>query len=126
MSATKKKAERTAADAWDYLSSAMAAASDTAGRAASVAGDKSQDLAGKGQGLAGEAWARANAAAAALAGNRPRRPWGLIALAGVAGLAVGLLAAGAARRAIARDAEAEERELADTGVIITPTPETGR
>jgi len=110
MISTKSRAERTAADAWEYLSNAMTAAGDTAGKAASTAasnaGDKGHYLAGKGQDLAGEAWARANAAAAALSGTRPRRPWGLIALAGVAGLAVGFLAAGAARRAMARDAEA--------------------
>jgi len=110
-SSTVSKAERTAAQAWDYLSSAMA---ETVSKAAAVAGDKSQELGGK----ADEAWARANAAAAALAGRKPGRPWGLLVLAGLAGAAAGFAAATYARAALARQAEAEEREINDTAVIV--------
>ena len=175
------KAERTAADAWDYLSSAMASlgetAKDTANAAASRAGDlagqassTSQDLAGRAsdysdrlsrragelsrkadksstklrkqakkankkagkrghefagraQGAAGEAWTRANAAADALAGNKPRRPWGLIAGIGLVGIAVGWMAAAAARAKLEQQAEEDELARADNAVVITPTGE---
>jgi uncharacterized protein YjbJ (UPF0337 family) len=128
-SSTLSKAERTAAQAWDYLSSAMA---DTASRAASVAGDKSHELAGKSQQWAGRsqelagkasdvAWARANAAAAALAGRKPSTPWGLLLAAGLVGAAVGFAAATYTRTALAKQAEAEERELNETAVIVGGT-----
>ncbi|GAA2626588.1 hypothetical protein [Paractinoplanes durhamensis] len=126
-SSTLNKAERTAAQAWDYLSSAMA---ETAAKAASVAGDKGHELAGKGYDLAGkgyelagskadEAWARAGAAADALAGRKPGRSWGLVIVAGLVGAVAGFAAATYARQALARQAEAEERELNDTAVIVT-------
>ena len=123
MLATKNRAERTATEAWDHLSAAMAAAgqsareagkqtadlatdlADRAGRRRSSsrkatrkltgrAGRKSQQLARKGRDSADEAWSRANAAAAALAGRKPGRPWGLIlgvALLGGVGFTVSLL-----------------------------------
>jgi ferric-dicitrate binding protein FerR (iron transport regulator) len=111
MFSTSSKADRTAAQAWDYLSSAMSTAGETAAKAASVAGDRGHDL-------ADEAWLRASAAADALAGRRPGRPWALVALAGLAGVAVGWCAAVYARRALAQEAAAEERELAETAVIV--------
>ncbi|MEU4240942.1 hypothetical protein [Actinoplanes sp. NPDC026619] len=117
-SKTLNKAERTAAQAWDYLSSAMA---DTASKAASVAGDKSQQLAEQAGGKADVAWARANAAAAALAGRKPSTPWGLLIVAGLVGAAAGWAAATYARTALAKQAEAEERELNETAVIVGGT-----
>ncbi|GAA2690165.1 hypothetical protein [Actinoplanes palleronii] len=166
----KSRAERTAAQAWDHLSAAMAAAGETArdaGKQAADAADragrgtraladrtstladktsrrsrklatrvdkKSHKLAGKASkashelasragGAADEAWARANAAAGALAGNKPGRPWGLIAGVGLLGLAAGWVAASTARAALERQAENEELELAETAVVVTPTYE---
>jgi hypothetical protein len=143
MFATRKKTERTAAQAWDYLSSAMASAGESAkgaaGDIADKAGKKGQKLAAKartkaekrGQYLgakasdaADEAWYRANAAAAALAGRRPRRSWGMVAGAGLLGVAIGWAAASSARAALERQAEEEELELADTAVVVTPRGES--
>jgi hypothetical protein len=148
------KAERTGAQAWDYLSSAMAAAGDsareagrhtvdvTSAKAAKLTGEagrkstklanrasrKSSKLAGRAgsrvNAVADEAWARANAAANALAGHKPGVPWGLIVGAGLIGVAVGWAAASAARAALERQAEQEELELAETAVIVTPAPAT--
>ena len=138
MFSSKVKAERTAAQAWDYLSSAMAAAGESAkeagkytadvagGKAAKLAGQASKTglkLAGKPTGKADLAWSRANAAAAALAGRRPARPWGLIAGVGLLGIAIGWAAASSARATLERRAEAEELELAETAVVVTPTYE---
>jgi len=151
MFSKKQKAERTAAQAWDYLSSAMASAGDTArdagkhtvdvtsARAAHLAGQaskksskfageasrKSSKLADKASTKVGsaadEAWARAYAAANALAGRKPGLPWGLILGVGLLGAALGWAAATTARAALERQAEAEELELADTAVVVTPT-----
>jgi len=150
MFSSKNKAERTAAQAWDYLSSAMTAAGDTAreagkhtvdvtsARAAQLAGRasrksskfateasrKSSKLADQASSTVGsvadEAWARANAAANALAGRKPGLPWGLIIGAGLLGAALGWAAATTARAALERQAEAEELELAETAVVVTP------
>lgn len=172
MFSSKSKAERTAAQAWDYLASAMASAGESAreagkhtadvagGQAAKIAdvasgqaskfadvasskaakvaeqagkaGKKSHKLAakankhsaklaGKASGKADEAWGRANAAAAALAGRKPGRPWGLILGIGLLGVAVGWAAASTARAALERQAQNEELELAETAVVVTPT-----
>ena len=107
MFSTSSKAERTAEEAWEYLSSAMS----SAGEAASVATDRGHDL-------ADEAWRRAVAAADAQAGRRPGRPWGLLALTALAGVAAGWAAAAYARRALARQAAQEEQELAETATIV--------
>jgi hypothetical protein len=141
MLSSKNKAERTAAQAWDYLSSAMTAAGETAKHTAEMAGEaagkagrkrakatrraskKGQQLVGTASQKADEAWARANAAAAALAGHRPRRPWGLIAAVALTGVAIGWAAASSARAALERQAEEEELELADTAVVVTPARE---
>jgi hypothetical protein len=146
MFSSKSKAEQTAAQAWDYLSAAMASASDTAkdtgDKAAKLAGKasdqghklagkgykKSQKLAARSQKLAGRAggkadiaWGRANAAAAALAGRKPSQPWGLIIGVGLLGVAVGYAVATSARAALEKQAEQEELELAETAVVVTPT-----
>jgi hypothetical protein len=140
MSSRRNRAEQTAADAWDYLSSAMAAAGGTARDAgkqgADLAGSKAAVLAARAgkQGsryadkagrkvnkAADEAWARANAAANALAGRRPGRPWSLIIGIGLLGVAVGWAAASTARAALERQAENEQLELAETAIIVTPS-----
>ncbi|XVU27104.1 hypothetical protein ACQPZJ_08700 [Actinoplanes sp. CA-054009] len=138
MFTSKSKAERTAAQAWDYLSSAMAAAGDSAKDTADLAGKagrkarkasrkaskQSYKLAGKASDKADVAWARANAAYGALAGRRPSRPWGLIVGVGLLGAAIGWAAASSARAALERQAENEELELAETAVVVTPTYDT--
>lgn len=88
---------------------------------ATKASKKGGKLAGKASGKADEAWARANAAAAALAGRRSARPWGLIIGVGLLGVAIGWAAASSARAALERQAESEELELAETAVVVTPT-----
>jgi hypothetical protein len=136
----KNKSERTAAQAWDYLSSAMAAAGESAREAgrytADVAGSTAAGLSDRasrtGSKLADkasrkasaartEAWARANAAANALAGRKPGMPWLTIIGFGLIGVAIGWAAATTARAALERQAENEERELAETAVVVTPT-----
>jgi hypothetical protein len=162
MFSRKNKAERTAARAWDYLSSAMVAAgesardagrhtADVAGRTSTQLADtaskksaklvgtaskrsaKVADKAGKKSAklvdtagrrvkpAADEAWARANAAANALAGRKPGLPWGVIVGASLIGVALGWAAASSARVALERQAAAEERELAETAVVVTPS-----
>ena len=162
MFSRKSTAERTAAQAWDYLSSAVAAAGDnarTAGKqtaktaskqssvVADLAGEKSAWLAAeagrrgsrladragrrssqladeagtKAGAVAEEAWARANAAADALAGRRPALPWGLIVGAGLLGAVLGWVAASTAQAALARRAENEELEMAETATTPLPT-----
>ena len=127
MSSTTNIAERTATQAWEHLSSAMTTAGNAADRAASRAGKarrrggrKAHEPAGRASRRADEAWARANAAAAALAGRKPRLPWGLIAAAGLTGVAVGWAVASYARFELYRQAAAEEHELAETAVVVTP------
>ena len=151
MFSRKNKAERTAAQAWDYLTSAMAAAGDSARSAgrqtADVAGSKASGLADKASrksteltvatsrtsrkladrasrkvnSAADEAWARANLAANALAGHKPGLPWGLIIGFSLVGAAIGWAAATGARATLERQAENEELELAETAVVVTPT-----
>ena len=143
MSSRTDRAERTATQAWDYLSSAMGTAGETAREAADAAGSTATKLAGKagkqGSKLAGkarkkgnktgtrvnsvadEARARANAAAHALAGRRPGLPWGLLLGASLIGVAIGWAAASSARAALERQAENEELELAETAILVTPT-----
>jgi hypothetical protein len=155
MFSRKNKAERPAAQAWDYLSSAMITAGDTAreagqhtvdvtsSRAAQLAGQaskksskfaaeasrKSSKLADQASSTVGsvadEAWARANAAANALAGRKPGLPWGLIIGAALLGAALGWAAASTARAAVERQAEAEELELAENAVVVTPNKYDG-
>ncbi|GAA4963450.1 hypothetical protein [Actinoplanes utahensis] len=116
---------RAAEEAWEQLSHAWATAGDSAGKAAGKAGRTSRKLAGTAgdrvTSVTHEARSRANAAADALAGRRPRRPWGLILVVGLAGVAAGWAAASSARAALERQAENEEIELAETAVVVTPT-----
>lgn len=140
MFSRKNRAERTAAQAWEYLSSAMAAAGgsarDVGKHTADVAGAKASELADKASrksskladkasstvnAVADEAWARANAAANALAGRKPPRPWSLFAGIALIGAALGWAAATTARAALERKAENEELELAESAVVVTPT-----
>lgn len=150
MFSRKNKAERTAAQAWDYLSSAVATAGDsarevghhavdvtsnTASKLADRASKKSSKFAAQAQktgttlaGTAGdkvssakdEAWTRAALAADALAGKRPGIPWGLVIGVGLIGVAIGWAVAGAARAAAERQAQEEELELAESAVVVTP------
>ena len=150
MLSRKTKAERSAADAWEYLSSAVTAASESArdagshavdvtsttatklaGRAqkksskfAAEAADRGVELAGKAGRKAAaareEARIRALLAADALVGKRPGVPWGLVLGAALVGAAIGWAAATAAQARLERTAEAEELELAETAVVVTP------
>jgi hypothetical protein len=143
MFSRKDKAERTAAQAWDYLSSAMAAAGESARdvgkHTAGVASAKASELAGRAgkksakladratskvNSAADEAWTRANAAANALAGRKPPTPWRLLVGFALIGVALGWAAATTARAALERQAENEELELAETAVVVTPTYDT--
>ncbi|HWS34546.1 MAG TPA: hypothetical protein VN408_17625 [Actinoplanes sp.] len=110
MFARKNRAEKTADEAWEHLSHAWSAAGETAGRA----GDRVTSV-------TDEALTRAGAAADALSGKRPARPWGLIAVVALIGVATGWAVASAARAALERQAEEEEAELAETAVVVTPT-----
>src|SRR4051794_23330171 len=108
MFSRKSTAERTAAEAWDYLSSAMASAGESAKDAGKItagfAGTKAAELAGRASEQAGkagarmnavteEAWVRANRAANALAGRKPGLPWGMLIGAALVGAALGWAAA---------------------------------
>ncbi|AEV82407.1 hypothetical protein ACWT_1389 [Actinoplanes sp. SE50] len=133
MFATRKnRAERTAGQAWEYLSAAVASAGETAkdqaGEARKAARQGRKAAAGKaakvnkqGHRVADEARSRATAAANALAGRKPGRPWGLLAAIGLLGLAAGWAAATTTRAALEREAENEQLELAETAVVVTPT-----
>jgi len=99
-------------------------ASDFAGRASNFAdraSDEGHKFVGKAEGRADAAWARANAAAAALAGRKPSRPWVLIAGVGLLGVAVGYAVASSTQAARKHQAEQEERELTETAAVVTPT-----
>src|SRR5215207_6446831 len=113
MLSRKNTAERTAAQAWDYLSSAMTGAGESAKDAgsktanlasakaavAAAAAAKLADMAGKQSGkladraaaklnaVSDEAFERANLAANALAGRKPGLPWGVIVGVGLLGVA---------------------------------------
>ena len=151
MFSRKSTAERTAAQAWDYLSAAVASAGESArsqgSHLADVAGETSSKLAGKAAkrsstlsgkasrrsseladqvgsragSVADEAWQRANAAANALAGKRPGLPWGLILGAGLFGAALGWAAAATVRAAMARRAENDQLEMAEKPLTPLPT-----
>jgi hypothetical protein len=121
------RAGSTASDFAGTLSGLAATASKKARKARKTAGKKGSKLSGRAQKkvnkAADEAWSRANLAANALSGSKPGRSWGLVIGAGLLGVAVGWVAATAGRAAVARRAEDEERELAETGLIITPAEE---
>jgi len=149
MLSRKNTAERTAAQAWDYLTSSMTDAGESAkhtadlanakaARLAHKAGRKSGKLAGKAgkrgskiadkaaarlSAVSDEAYERATLAANALAGRRQGLPWGLILGVGLLGVALGWAAASTTRAALERQAENEQLELAepDAVVVVTPT-----
>lgn len=88
----KHQAERLAGQAWENLSAAVDSAGSstrTARRRATSFLDDTSDKVGSGT---KEARRRANAAYDALAGHKPRRPWGLLAVVAVVGAAVGWVA----------------------------------
>jgi ElaB/YqjD/DUF883 family membrane-anchored ribosome-binding protein len=87
----KHQAERLAGQAWENLSAAVDSAGSTtrtARRRATSFLDETSDRVGSGT---KEARRRANAAYDALAGRKPRTPWGLLAVVAVVGAAVGWL-----------------------------------
>jgi hypothetical protein len=119
-SSKRKKAEKTAQDAWDSLVSAMGSAGDSAkstavsvsrrtGDTARSVGSRASDKAGglaevaqeKLSDVAEEAWIRANNALDALSGRKPRKPWGWIAVGVLGGIAVGYAVAATAPKYIA-------------------------
>jgi len=118
MFSRRNTAERTATQAWDYLSDAMAAAAEGAG---SKAVKLTDEAGSKITSVSDEAWARANLAARALAGRRPGLPWAVIIGASLLGVALGWAASSTARAATERRAENEELELAETAVTVAPT-----
>jgi hypothetical protein len=101
MFSRKRRARRTAAQAWEYLADAMASAAGGGTRPAGKAGHKGAGTTGRAgstvSAVADEAWARANAAANALAGRMPPMPWRLVLGAGLLGAAGGWFAATARR-----------------------------
>jgi hypothetical protein len=148
MLSRKKTAERTAAQAWDYLSSAMTGAgesakdagkhtADLASAKAAVAAATATKLADKASKQSGkladkaaarlsavsdEAYERATLAANALAGRKPGLPWAVIVGTGLLGVALGWAVATTARAALERQAENEQLELAETDAVIVTTP----
>jgi hypothetical protein len=95
----KHQAERLAGQAWENLSAAVDTAGSTtrtARRRATGFIDDTTDRVGTGVKRAGtgakEARRRANRAYDALAGRKPRTPWGLLAVVAVVGAAVGWVA----------------------------------
>lgn len=114
----KSQATKAAEDAWDYLTSAV----DSAGGAAKYAGRRSADFAGDAGSRVGsvadEAWERANRAYDALAGRRSSPSWLWLVAVGVAGAAVGWLAATAGPKAVSA---AVDRLNEDDEEILAPT-----
>jgi ElaB/YqjD/DUF883 family membrane-anchored ribosome-binding protein len=101
----KHQAERLAGQAWENLSAAVDSAGSstrTARRRASSFLDETSDRVGSGT---KEARRRANAAYDALAGRKPRTPWGLLAVVAVVGAAVGWVATVFGRQLTPRQSE---------------------
>jgi ElaB/YqjD/DUF883 family membrane-anchored ribosome-binding protein len=99
------QAERLAGQAWENLSAAVDSAGSTtrsARRRATNFLDETSDRVGSGT---KEARRRANAAYDALAGRKPRTPWGLLALVAVVGAAVGWVATVFGRQLTPRQSE---------------------
>ncbi|HEX8632285.1 MAG TPA: hypothetical protein VF755_29350 [Catenuloplanes sp.] len=103
----RSSAERTAEQAWEYLSSAVGDNASWARRRGTRLTDKATDRVGS---AADEAWQRANAAVDALAGRKPRLPWFWVLGAGVAGIALGAVATTAARTALSRRSSITSRD----------------
>ena len=140
----KSRAERVADEAWDNLVSAIESAGDVARSVGRRTVDLASDIAGEAQdrlregagsvrdvrdsakgragGIKDEAWSRAGSALDALAGRRPRKPWGWIGVALLGGIAVGWAVAATAPKAIsaARQLAVGEDDLAPE---VEPEPE---
>jgi hypothetical protein len=143
-STKRKKAEKTAQDAWDTLVSTMGSAggsakstaavvgkrtSDTARSVGSRASDKASDLAETAQDklsdVAEEAWLRASNAIDALSGRKPRKPWGWIAVGVLGGIAVGYAVAATAPKYLAAAMDKFNDEPQDDFVTGGPVPGPG-
>jgi hypothetical protein len=81
MFSRRSKAERTAAQAWDYLSSAMAAAGESAREAgkytAEAASSKASEFAGRASKRSSQLAGKASRKSSRLAGRTSRRGWTL-------------------------------------------------
>jgi ElaB/YqjD/DUF883 family membrane-anchored ribosome-binding protein len=95
----RRHAETVAADAWDHLLSAVSSVSGSAKSAGQRGSRLAEETGSRVGSTADEAWKRASAAMDALAGRRPGLPWGLIAGAAVAGVAIGFAVAASLRAA---------------------------
>jgi hypothetical protein len=112
-----RSSENIAAQAWEHLADAVAAAGTNARTNARTAGRRAQAAGETFGATADEAWRRANLAIDALAGRRPPLPWAWLLGGALAGLAIGFGAAAAARSL--RDARAEQ-------LTAPPAPTTER
>ena len=114
-----REAEKTAAQAWQNLVSAVETAGDTARTVKKRTVSLADDAGHKVGSAADEAWRRANRAVDALAGRRQPLAWGWLIGATVAGAVVGWVGAMAARRLVAQEEEAvlTEADLADQELL---------
>lgn len=132
--ARRSRTEQIADQAWEQLQSTFSSAGDSVRDATRhtvrSARRGTTHLAGEAGDRVGavrdEAWRRATAASAALAGRRPGLPWlWIIGAAGV-GAALGWAAGSAARAMIAREGEDPGTAEAVEFVELTPPPNTVR
>lgn len=100
--------------AWSQLVSAVNAAGETARQAKRQTSGLADQASNRIGPATDEAWSRANAAFDALAGRRAGMPWAWLIGAGAVGVALGWLAATAARAAISprRESAGDQNELA--------------
>lgn len=110
-----RKAERTTAQAWANLVSAVESTGDTARIVKKRTAHLADNAGTKVGAAADEARRRANAAVDALAGRRQPTPWGWLIGVTVAGAVVGWVGAMAARRLATRedDTVLTEEDLAE-------------
>jgi hypothetical protein len=124
----KSRTERVAEEAWDNLTSVMESAGDTARAVGRRTSDLATGLADGAQAkvtsAADEAWTRASNAFDALAGRKPSKPWGWLAVAVLGGIAVGWAVATSAPRAVsaAMDRLRDEDEAEVPAMPGSPTP----
>ena len=142
----RSRADQVAEEAWEDLVSAVESAGGLAtstarsvrkrtgetarsvgSRAADLAGDLAEGAQDRVSSVADEAWERATNAFDALAGRKPRRPWGWIALGVLGGIAVGWAVAASAPKAITAAMDRFNDEPQDEFVTgpsesYTPTP----
>jgi hypothetical protein len=127
------RAEQVAEEAWANLVSAIESAGGSAKGTAKTVGSRASDLASdladgasaKVSSAAEEAWDRATRAYDALAGRKPGRPWGWIAVGVLGGIAVGWAVAASAPKAISAAMDRFNDEPQDdfvTGPSYTPAP----